>query len=267
MLIANKTNGMIYYFSNKREIANKVIDGNIENVYIADDGRFVVQYTKQSGYKKIIAMYDKKARLKYNEAYINSMPIIGIEFLKEEYKLLVVQADSTNINIGTSFNLLDYTKEGALNNLCVLNNKLVYNYELINDEIIYVSDEAVESYNIQTGVNAKIHSLIDSQTNYIALYDNYFITVKMRDDGYEVCASKFDDTMIASHTITSFPKYIEMSGLLTYVVSENSIDVINKWGVLVSDIEIALSPKKVIIFNNEKTIALIYSNKVEIVSI
>ncbi len=267
LLIANKTNGMIYYFSNKKEIANKVIDGNIENVYIASDGRFVVQYTKDSGYKKVIAMYDKKAKLKYNEAYITSMPIIGIEFLPEEYRLLVVQADSSNINIGTSFNVLDYTKEEQYSNLCIFNDKLVYNYKLINNEIIYISDSAVESYNIRTGVKKEIHSLIDSQTNYIALYNNYFVTVKMNGDSYEMTSRKFDDTIVSASKLSSFPKYIEMNGLLTYIISENSVEVINKWGVLVDKIDISLSPKKVVVFNNEKTVALIFSNKVEIVSI
>ena len=145
--------------------------------------------------------------------------------------------------------------------------KLVYNYKLINNEIIYVSDVAVEAYNIETNKNREIYSLLNSQINFISLYDNYFIIVETRENGYEFISKKLDNTIISSSMLTSYPKYVEMSGLLTYIISENSIDVINKWGVITDKIDIALSPKEVIVFNNEKTVALIYSNKIEIVSL
>ena len=266
MAVVNKNNGMMYFFDSKKETANKIIEGNIENVYINDSGTFIVQYTKSTGYKKVIAAFDKKGKPKYDEMYIDSAPIIGIDFLTDESKLLVVQADSSHINIGTKFSVLDY-KENKFSQLSIFDDKLVYNYRLLNDEIFYISDKAVESYSIDVDKNQVVHSLSDNQTNYVALSNNYFTIVETVSEGSKIIMKRFDDSDISSNTISSYPKFIENSGLLTYVVSENNIFVINKWGVMISEISISLSPKRIIVFNQEKSAALIYSNKVEIVSI
>ncbi|MBR1884190.1 MAG: hypothetical protein IJ809_04560 [Clostridia bacterium] len=266
MLVANKNNGMIYYFDSKKEIANRVIEGNIENVYINSTGTFIVQYVKDVGYKKIIAMYDKKGKQKYSEEYIDSSPIIGIEFTQEENKVLVVQADSSHITIGTVFGILNFS-DSSFQKIITLEDKLIYNYKFLNDEIIYISDKAVESYNINNGNKAVVHSLEESQTNYVSLSSNYFVTVETINSGSKVSSKKFDDTDIASNVLNTYPKYIENSGLLTYIASENTIYIINKWGVIVSEIGISLSPKKIVVFNEEKSAALIYSNKVQIINI
>ena len=266
MAVVNKNNGMMYFFDGRKETANKVIDGNIENVYINSNGTFIVQYTKNAGYKKVIEAFDKKGKAKYKEKYIDSDPIIGIDFLTDDSKLLVVQADSSHINIGTKFSILDF-KNDTFEQITTFDDKLIYNYRLLNDEIIYISDKAVETYSIQSKRNEFIRNLSETQTSYVALSNNYFTIVETVNEGSKITMKRFDDSDISSNIVSSYPKYIENSGLLTYVASENSIYVINKWGVMISEIKISLSPKKIIVFNGEKTAALIYSNKVEIVSI
>ena len=85
--------------------------------------------------------------------------------------------------------------------------------------------------------------------------------------GYSIVSNRFDNSKISMLNITDSPKIVKNSGVLEYLVYQDSLQVINKWGIEVKNINIDFPPKDAIAFNNGKSIALIYSNKVYVVSI
>jgi len=265
MVIANKSNGNIYIFSGKNELTNKKIEGTIDDVYLDEKGNVAVEYSS-SGYKKIISVFDKYGKNKYS-AYISSSSILDIKLMDNGNKLLLVQTDSSSLTIGTKISIIDSNKTDSIKEILKLENKLVYNLKIINEELILVTNDSIVKYNFNTGISSQVHSLDANQTNYITLSDSYFAAIEATEEKFSFITNKFDNTSISNIELDVLPKYIKNSGLLTYVVSENNISVVNKWGIIVRNIDIKLPPKDIVIFNNEKSVALIYSNRIEIVKL
>lgn len=262
MVLANKSNGNIYVFSGKNELTNKKIDGKIEDVFLDEKGNIAVEYSS-SGYKKIITVFDKYGKNKYS-AYISSEAILDIKLINNATKLLLIQTDSSSLTIGTKLSIVDSEKDENIREIFNLENKLVYDLKIINDEIILVTNDTVQKYNLTTNLSSEIHSLDSNQTNYINLSNDYFVSIETNKDKFNFITSKFDNTNISNVELEVLPKYIKNSGLLSYIVSENSINVINKWGIKVKNIGIKLPPRDIVIFGKEKCVALIYSNRIEI---
>jgi hypothetical protein len=265
MVIANKSNGNIYVFSGKNELTNKKIEGTIDDVYLDEKGNIAVEYSS-TGYKKIISVFDKYGKSKYS-AYISSASILDIKLIDNSNKLLLVQTDSSSLTIGTKISIIDSYKTDSLKEILKLENKVVYNMRIINEDLILVTNDSIVKYNFNTGVNTEVHSLDANQTNYITLSDCYFAAIEASKEKFSFITNKFDNTSISNIELDVLPKYIKNSGLLTYVVSENNISVINKWGIIVRTIDIKLPPKDIVIFNKEKSVALIYSNRIEIIKL
>lgn len=265
MVIANKTNGNIYVFYGKNELTNKKIEGTIDDVFLDDKGNIAVEYSS-SGYKKIIIVFDKYGKNKYS-AYISSESILDIKLINDAKKLLLIQTDSSSLTIGTKVSIVDSEKDGNIKDIFKLENKLVYNTKIVNDDIFFVTNDRIQKYNLNTNLSSEIHSLDSSQTNYIILSDNYFASIETNKDKFNFITNKFDNANISNVELEVLPKYIKNSGLLSYIVSENSISVINKWGIKVKNIEIKLPPRDIVVFGKEKSVALIYSNRIEIVNL
>lgn len=265
MVAVNKVNGNIYIFSNKNEIANKKIDGIIDDVFLDDKGNIAVEYSS-SGYKKVITVIDKLGNDKYS-AYVNSDAIVDLKVLDNGNKLILIQTDSTSLTVGTKISMINSAKDGSIQDLTKLSNTLVFNSKIVNDDLILITNNNIEKYNLTTGVVTEIHSLDTNQTNYIAMSNNYFAAIESNKDKFNFITDKFDNTNISNVNLNVLPKYIKNSGFLTYIVSENDISVINKWGITVKDVSIKLPPTDIIIFNNEKSAGLIYSNRIEIIKL
>ena len=60
---------------------------------------------------------------------------------------------------------------------------------------------------------------------------------------------------------------VKSMGYLSYLVYQNNVKIYNKWGIKIKEINIKLYPKNIVLFNNGKTVALIYSNKIDVVNI
>lgn len=265
MVLANKSNGNIYIFSGKNELTNKKIDGDIDDVFLDDKGNVAVEYSS-SGYKKIITVFDKYGKNKYS-AYISSASILDIKLMDNARKLLLLQTDSSSLTIGTKISIIDSEKNESIEEILKLENKLIYDMKAINDEIILVTNDNIQKYNLSTKIKNEVHSLDSNQTNYATLSNNYFVAIETNKEKFNFITNKFDNTNIANVELDVMPKYIKNSGLLTYIVSENNISVINKWGIKVKEIDIKLPPRDIVVFNGEKSVALIYSNRIEIVKL
>lgn len=270
MAIANNSNGNIYLFENKKEILNTKIDGEINEIFLDENGNYVVEYST-SGYKKVLGVYSKKGKNLYN-AYLSSDPIVYVEIIDGAKQLLVFQTNTSTFKVGINISMIDGSKENQIETIATLDNNFIYDLTIQNRNIIMLLDDKIVKCNIDTKDIANIYTFDSSQIMFISLSKNYYtmISKELKEEntaGYSIVSNRFDNSKISMLNITDSPKIVKNSGVLEYLVYQDSLQVINKWGIEVKNINIDFPPKDAIAFNNGKSIALIYSNKVYVVSI
>lgn len=270
MAIANNSNGNIYLFENKKEILNTKIDGEINEIFLDENGNYVVEYST-SGYKKVLGVYSKNGKNLYN-AYLSSDPIVYVEIIDGAKKLLVFQTNTSTFKVGINISMIDGSTENQIETIATLDNNFIYDLTIQNRNIIMLLDDKIVKCNIDTKDIANIYTFGSSQIMFISLSKNYYtmISKELKEEntaGYSIVSNRFDNSKISMLNITDSPKIVKNSGVLEYLVYQDSLQVINKWGIEVKNINIDFPPKDAIAFNNGKSIALIYSNKVYVVSI
>lgn len=273
MVIANKIKGIIYLFENKVEILDKKIDGTIECVYIDDDGNIAVEYST-SGIKKIIGVFNKKGDNIYN-AYLDSNAVIDIKILNSAKKLIVAQLISNSYTVGVSIKDIDGTKTSDnIKEIVKIDNSMLYNLTINAGNIIMLFDDKIINYDMNTQTTNTIKSFDNEQISFVDVLNNYYFSIKAKQNTdndvntkYLCDSNGFDGRSIGSFEIENLPKYERTGKLITTLVFQDKIQVINKWGMNIKTLDVSFPPKDIVIFNNEKSIALIYLNKVYIVNI
>ena len=270
MAIANNSNGNIYLFENKKEILNTKIDGEINEIFLDENGNYVVEYST-SGYKKVLGVYSKNGKNLYN-AYLSSDPIVYVEIIDGAKQLLIFQTNTSTFKVGINISMIDGSKENQIETIATLDNNFIYDLTIQNRNIIMLLDDKIVKCNIDTKDIANIYTFDSSQIMFISLSKNYYtmISKELKEEntaGYSIVSNRFDNSKISMLNITDSPKIVKNSGVIDYLVYQDSLQVINKWGIEVKNINIDFPPKDAIAFNNGKSIALIYSNKVYVVSI
>ena len=269
MAISNNSNGIIYLFNNKREILNMKVDGKIEYVYMDDNGNMAIEYATNS-YKKIIGVYDKNGKNKYN-TYLEYTAIVDIKLLDKGNKLLITQADSNSFKVGCSINLLDGTSEEKnMQQILKLDNNFVYSIKQINKELVLLLDNKVIKYNMDTGEQKELKEFNSSQILFLSLLDKYYISIeKSLDDSssYNIVTKDYNNVEISTTNIENSPKFVVSSKNLNYCIYQNKLQVMNKWGIEVLSKDLTIVPKNIIIFNDNKSAALIYTNEIQVINL
>lgn len=268
MAVVNKTNGTIYLFYNKKELLTKNIEGTISNVYINSNGNFAVEYST-SGYKKIIGMYNKNGDVLYN-TYLQVSSIIDIKFLDNKDRLLVITADATSFNMNSVINIVDNSiNDSKIKELTRFENSLIYDAVVQGNSVILMLNDRIVNCNLNTGNISEITKFDSSQILFISLAKNYYVSVEKELDSeeYNINTLRLDNTNISKTAVNNSPKIVKNSGYLNYFIYQDNVQVLNKWGVQIKNFEINFPPKRVVILNKEKCLALIYSNKIYFVNI
>lgn len=270
MIIANNKTGNIYLFENKKEILNTKIDGEIIEIFIDKSGNYVVEYST-SGYKKVLGVYSKKGKNLYN-AYLSSDPIIDVEILDNAQQLLVFQTNTSSFKVGISISIINGTNDNQIEQIAMLDNNFIYDLTIQSRNIIMLLDDKIVKCNIDTKNIVDIYNFNSSQIMFISLSNNYYTTIskKLNEEtfsGYSIVSNRFDNTKISEFNVQGSPKIVKNKGVLSYLIYQDNLQIVNKWGIEVKNININFPPKDAIVFDNGKAIGLIYSNKVYIVKL
>lgn len=265
MIVSNNSNGKIYLFENKKEILNTKIDGEIDEIFIDENGNYVVEYST-SGYKKVLGVYSKKGKNLYN-AYLSSNPIVNIKMIDNVKQLVVIQTNTSTFKSGITVSLINSASGENINEIATFDNNFIYDLTIQNRNIIMLLDDKIVKCNIDTKDVANIYTFDSSQVMFIGLSSNYYslISKELKDNqenAYSLISNRLDNTNVSKNKITDSPKMFQNTSVLNYLIYQDSLQIINKWGVEVKNIKLDFPPKNIVIFNNGKTIALIYSNKI-----
>lgn len=267
MIVSNNASGNIYMFESKKEILNKKIDGKINNIYISDSGIMAIEYAS-SGYKKNIGLYDKSGKNLYN-AHLENDTIADIEILENGSKILVAKINTTSFKAGIELQMIDVTKqEDNIKVISKLDNNILYDLTIQGQNIIMLLDNKLISININTSEVKDIKKFDSSQMLHFSINGNYYTCVEKElnsnSDEYIINNVRLDGTSISSLEISNSPKILLNSGLLNYFIYQDEFSIINKWGVEVKRKSLPTVPRDIIVFNKEKSLALIYSNRIYI---
>lgn len=270
MVVANNKNGIIYFFENKKEILNTKIDGEINEVFIDESGYFAVEYYT-NGYKKMLGIYSRNGKNLYN-VYVSSDPIIDVKILNNSKELVVIQTNTSSFKVGMNILMVDTTKENELKQVATLDNNFIYNLTINGRNLIMLLDDKIVKCNIDTKDISTIYSFDLNQLMFISMSNNYYSFIakelnEENDNRYTLTFNRFDNTKISNSNILNTPKFIKNSKFFCYLVYQDKLQVFNKWGIEVKDVNIEFPPKDAVIFNDGKSIALIYTNKVYIVNL
>lgn len=270
MVISNSANGYIYLFYNKKEILDKKIDGTIKSIYLDEYGNMAVEYST-NGYKKIIGVYNKNGDT-LSEIYLNSDAIVDISLIDRCSKVLVTKVVSSSYSVGiqvVSYNL----KDENLTESEIAKIDDAYAFKVVNkkSEIILLCEDKIISINYNTKEQKTIKEFKESQIIFSDIAKNYYVMVEslLQDTNnlYKISMNSYSGEEITSVELNNSPMSLKNDGYVNYLIYQNTVDVFNKWGVNIKKIDINMYPKKTVTFNDGKSIALIYTNKIEIFNI
>lgn len=270
ILVTNNSTGIIYLFENKNEILNKKVDGVIKNSFIDKYGNVALEYSNTSGYNNIISVFDKRGKSKY-DAYLSQENIISLEMLEDANKIVISEAITDSSSIGVKFRIIDISKEESeqIRDIVSLDNQFIYDFIIEGKDIYALLDNKIIKINIDNGNVTLLKDFNSAQMLFVALNESYFTYLErnLQDNKYIAENINYDGTKISSTYIDSVPKSMISSNFINYYVYQDHIYILNKWGVELRELEIDFTPKKCIVFNNNKSLALIYTNKIYIVNL
>lgn len=270
MLVTNNSTGMVYLFENTNEILNKKIDGVIKNSFLDKYGNIALEYTNTSGYNNIISVYDKKGNSKY-DAYLSQENIISLKMLDNANKVIFSEAVTNSSSIGIKFRMIDISKEESeqIRDIVSMDNLFIYDFTIQGEYIYALLDSKIVSININNGNVNILKDFSNAQMLFVALNDNYYTYLErnLQDNKYVTENVNYEGTKISTTYVDSVPKNMISSEFVNYYIYQDHIYILNKWGVELKEMSIDFTPKKCIVFNDNKSLALIYTNKIYIVNL
>jgi hypothetical protein len=270
MLVTNNSTGMMYLFENHNEILNKKIDGTIKNAFLDKYGNMAIEYSVDSGYKNIIGVYNKKGNSLY-DAYLSQENVISLKMLDNAQKIIFSEAVTDSSTIGIKFREIDISKKDdeKIKDIISIDNKFVYDFNVEGKQIYALLNNEIVSININSGDITVLKEFNDTQMIFVSLNDNYYTYLERssEDNVYVAENISYNGNKISSTTFDSVPKNMISSNFVNYYIYQDHVNIINKWGVDLGQRSTNFTPKKCIVFNNNKSLALIYTNKIYIINL
>ena len=270
MLVTNNSTGRIYLFENQNEILNKKIDGTIKNSFIDKYGNIAIEYSNESGYNNVISVYDKKGNSKY-DTYLSQENIISLQMLENAKKIIFAEAVSESSNIGIKLRMIDITKnqDEQIKDIISLDNSFLYKFIVEGQNIYALLDDSIVSIDINSSNVNTLKEFDNTQLLFVDINNNYYTYLEreINEDRYIIENVNYDGQVISSTYVDSVPKYMISSDYVNYYIYQDYVHILNKWGVDLGNRQTNFTPKESIVFNNDKSLALIYTNKIYIINL
>ena len=270
MLVTNNLTGMMYLFEGRNEILNKKLYGTIKSAFLDNYGNIAVEYAVENGYNNVVGVYNKAGRSLY-DAYLSQENIISLKLIDNGRKLVFCEAVTDSSNIGIKFRRVDITKkeEEQLTDIVSLDNNFVYDFIVEGKTIYALLNDSIVSIDVDNGNINTLKEFNSTQMIFVSLNDDYY-TFLERDISNNKYISEnigYSGNKISSTLVESVPKDMVSSNWINYYIYQDYVYILNKWGVDLGKREITFTPKKCIVFNNNKSLALVYTNKIYILNL
>ena len=229
-----------------------------------------VEYSAKSGYNNMIAVFNKKGENRY-DTYLAQEDIISLEMIDNAEKIIFCESVTDSSTIGIKFKMIDIIKkdEDMLKEIATLDNKFIYDFFVDRKEIYALLNDEIVSINFNSGEIKQLKKFTDTSLLYVSMNKNYFSTLdrNVEENNYIIENVSYGENVVSTTILDNAPKAMISDGYVNYFVYQDHIQIFNKWGVDLGKREINFTPKKSIVFNNGKSLALIYTNKIYIVNL
>lgn len=270
MLVTNNSTGTVYLFEDNKEVLNKKIDGTIKNAFLDKYGNMALEYSNESGFNNVISVFDKRGRNKF-DAYLTQENIISMKMLNNAKKIVFIEAVTNSSNIGVKFRMIDISKseEEQIKDIVALDNQFVYDFNIQGKNIYALLDNKIIQIDIDTGNVTPLKEFNNTQLIFLALNKNYYTYLErnLQENKYVIENMNYNGSKISTTSIESLPKSMITSDFVNYYIYPNHVFILNKWGIELKSHETNFTPKQCVVFNNNKSLALIYTNKIYVINL
>lgn len=270
MLVTNNSTGTVYLFEDNKEVLNKKIDGTIKNAFLDKYGNMALEYSNESGFNNVISVFDKRGRNKF-DAYLTQENIISMKMLNNAKKIVFIEAVTNSSNIGVKFRMIDISKseEEQIKDIVALDNQFVYDFNIQGKNIYALLDNKIIQIDIDTGNVTPLKEFNNTQLIFVALNKNYYTYLErnLQENKYVIENMNYNGSKISTTSIESLPKSMITSDFVNYYIYPNHVFILNKWGIELKSHETNFTPKQCVVFNNNKSLALIYTNKIYVINL
>ena len=191
--------------------------------------------------------------------------------LDDAEKLFFAEAISNSSNIGIRIRMIDISQnEGEqIKEIITLDNHFMYKFIVEGKNIYALLDDSIVQIDINSGNINTLKEFDTTQMLFVALNSDYytFLERDISQDKYVIQNVNYSGEIVSSTYIDSVPKDMISSEYINYYIYQDYIHILNKWGVDLGNRQTNFTPKKSIIFNNNKSLALIYTNKIYIINL
>lgn len=270
LLVTNDSTGMMYLFENHNEILNRKIDGKIKKAFLDKYGNIAVEYSANSGYNNIISVFNKKGNDMY-DVFLNQDTIVDLKLLDSAQRIIICEAVTNSSTIGIRFKEIDISRneDERIKEIINIDNQFVYDFIVEGKDIYALLDSKIIKINVNTGNIDELKKFDSTQLLFVALNDNYYTVVErdINQEAYNVQNIGYSGNLISASKLDSVPKNMLSTDMVNFYIYQDHVKILNKWGVDLGKRDINFTPKKCVSFNNSKSLALIYTNKIYIINL
>lgn len=265
--VTNKDNGYIYIFENRYEVARIKIDGDIEESNININGDTSVLYSSL-GTKATIGIYSKSGK-ELTKIKPNNANISNFKLSDNRKNLVYTEVVMQGVSISENVNLVTINKDNTIKTIKSIASEMIYNLDIKGNNIDMVTDSTIYRYNLKTG--ASTEEKLDNKNIMYLDYEDKNLSVISRNINSDAKSQLIIKNIVSKKEkiadISDVPKDFQYTNNLSYIISQKQIEVYNNFGKKIKGYTSDNIIVKVEIFNDGKSIAVPYSNKIEIINI
>ena len=262
--IINTDKSIAYVFNDKYETAQIRVEGKILSGIINSKGVSVIEY-EASGNKKILAVYDKHGKAKYNVKL--SSNTIGQYILSEDSKKLVyVDVNINGISVASSIKLVELKNDAKVVELASEENSLIYEMDLIGNKLVYRTDKNIVQLDINTK-KEKRSSIEQTGVVSLDLDKNRYAYVEFNNGKYLLGIKNIGGKDKEEVEIKEMPKHYIYSKDKVYVCFQKEMYVYNNYKMRIKAYNSDMVITKPVILGEGNNIAFLVSNKLIIYTI
>lgn len=262
--IINTDKSIAYVFNDKYETAQIRVEGKILSGNITSKGDSVIEY-EASGNKKILGVYDKHGKARYNVKLSNNT--IGQYILSEDSKKLVyVDVNINGISVASSIKLVELKDSAKVVELALKENSLIYEMDLVGTKLTYRTDKDIVQLDINTKKEKK-SSVEQSGVVSLDLDENKYSYVEFNNGKYLLGIKSIGGKDKEKIEIKEMPKHYIYSKNKVYVCFQKEMYVYNDYKMMIKEYNSDMVITKPVILGEGNNIAFLVSNKLIIYTI
>ncbi|MBR3281142.1 MAG: hypothetical protein IKI57_04825 [Clostridia bacterium] len=258
-VIASKDKNFIKAFKSGKEIWSKELPFAIKEITINKNG-FVSVVFLQNGYKSGLKLYNSNGDEILN-IYLASTYAVDVEISEDNKKIFVSEVDFNGINTKSNLKTIDVaSNDWVVSELG--DDEIATDVEISNNNVYLLSNKAIYKFDNQ-GEKSLVYSFEGKNVIYASIENNKYPFVVESDENVLKTFKDLDYYL----SIPEEPMLIDSMDSNIAMCFKNEIWVVNDNCRILKKIKINSGLESIMFFNNGKTLALIHSDKIELVNI